>query len=93
VIMAEAETYRVLSTLGAGGKPAIKLATIITELVRHAGQLGELSYQYADENGVLVHGKRFSPRWIERLAKAIETNALDHLTVERIVEIMLQGPR
>jgi hypothetical protein len=84
----------VLRTLGAGGKPANKLADVIHRLVREAVQLGELeSYQYLGDGGQLVTGKQFPVRWLDRLDKAIETGATEHLSVDRIVDIMLQGPR
>lgn len=83
-----------LRTLAAGGPIGLMLADIIQRLVLEAAQLGELeSYQYLGASGELVMGKQFPTRWLDRLDKAIETEALDHLSIDRIVEIMLQGPR
>jgi len=85
---------RVLATLSAGGRQATKLATVIQRLVLEAAQLGELeAYQYVSAGGELVTGRKFPPRWLDRLDKAIETGAIDCLSVDRVVEIMLQGPR
>jgi hypothetical protein len=85
---------RVLRTLSTGGREANKLATVIQRLVLEAAQLGELEeYQYLGADGELVTGKKFPSRWFDRLDKAIETGAIDYLSTDRIVEIMLQGPR
>jgi hypothetical protein len=84
----------VLRTLAAGGRLGSKLAEIIQRLVLEAAQLGELeSYQYIGAAGQLVTGNGFPSRWLDRLDKAIETGAIEHLSIERIIEIMLQGPR
>jgi hypothetical protein len=84
----------VLRTLAAGGQLGLKLAEIIRRLVVEAAQLGELEiYQYVGAAGQLVTGKGFPPRWLDRLDKAIETGAIECLSTERIIEIMLQGPR
>jgi hypothetical protein len=84
----------VLRALAAGGRSGAKLADVIKRLVLEAAQLGELdSYQYLGDGGQLVTGKQFPPRWLDRLDKAIETGAIEHLSVDRIVEIMLIGPR
>jgi hypothetical protein len=84
----------VLRTLAAGGRPGAKLADVIQRLVLEAAQLGELeSYQYLGAGGELVTGKQLPTRWLDRLDKAIETDAIEHLSIDRIVEIMLQGPR
>jgi hypothetical protein len=84
----------VLRALAGGGSRGSKLATVIQRLVLEAAELGELeTYQYVGDRGQLVMGRKFPPRWFDRLDKAIETDAIDHLSVDRIVEIMLQGPR
>jgi hypothetical protein len=84
----------VLRTLAGGGSRGSKLATVIQRLVLEAAELGELeTYQYLGDRGLLTTGRKFPPRWFDRLDKAIETDAFDHLSVDRIVEIMLQGPR
>ena len=84
----------VLCTLATGGRLGSKLAEIIHRLVVEAAQLGELeSYQYIGAGGQLVTGKGFPTRWLDRLDKAIETGAIECLSIERVVEIMLQGPR
>ena len=84
----------VLRTLAAGGQPGTKLADVIQRLVAKAAELGELeSYQYLGAGGQLVTGKQFSTRWLDRLDVAIEKGAIDHLSIDRIVDIMLQGPR
>ena len=84
----------VLRTLAAGGQPGTKLADVIQRLVAKAAELGELeSYQYLGASGQLVTGKQFPTRWLDRLDVAIEKGAIDHLSIDRIVDIMLQGPR
>jgi hypothetical protein len=84
----------VLRTIAAGGELGTKLADVIKALVLEAAELGELdSYQYLGAGGQLVTGKHFPPRWFDRLDKAIETGAIEHLSIDRIVEIMLRGPR
>jgi hypothetical protein len=84
----------VLRALAGGGGRGSKLATVIKRLVLEAAELGELeTYQYFGDRGQLVTGRKFPARWFERLDKAIETDAIDLLSVDRIVEIMLQGPR
>ena len=84
----------VLRTLAAGGRPGAKLADVIQRLVVKAAELGELeSYQYLGAGGQLVTGKQFPTRWLDRLDVAIEKGAFDHLSIDRIVDIMLQGPR
>jgi hypothetical protein len=83
----------VLRAIAAGGERANKLSDVIRRLVLEAAELGELQYQYVGADGQLVTGKRFPVRWLDRLDKAIETGAIEHLSVNRIVEIMLQGPR
>ena len=84
----------VLRTLAAGGQPGAKLADVIQRLVVKAAELGELeSYQYLGAGGQLVTGKQFPTRWLDRLGVAIEKGAIDRLSIDRIVDIMLQGPR
>ena len=84
----------VLRVLAAGGRPGAKLADIIQRLVVKAAELGELeTYQYLDAGGRLVTGKRFPPRWLDRLAIAIETGSIESFTTDQIIDIMLQGPR
>lgn len=83
-----------LRAIAAGGERSDKLADVIKRLVLEASLLGEVdTYQYVGAGGQLVTGKHFPPRWLDRLDKAIETGAIEHLSVDRIVEIMLQGPR
>jgi len=48
---------------------------------------------YLGAGGHLVTGKQFPARWLDRLDVAIEKGAIDHLSIDRIVDIMLQGPR
>ena len=84
----------VLRILAAGGQPGAKLADVIQRLVVKAAELGELeSYQYLGAGGQFVTGKQFPTRWLNRLNVAIEKGAIDHLSIDRIVDIMLQGPR
>ena len=84
----------VLRTLAAGGQPGTKLADVIQRLIIKAAELGELeSYQYLGAGGQLVTGKKFPAWWLDRLGVAIEKGAIDHLSIDRIVDIMLQGPR
>jgi hypothetical protein len=84
----------VLRTLAAGGQPGTKLADVIQRLVVKAAELGELeSYQYLGASGQLVTGRQFPTRWLDRLDVAIEKGAIDYLSIDRIVDIMLQDPR
>jgi hypothetical protein len=84
----------ILRTLAAGGPPGAKLADIIQRLVVKAAELGELeTYQYLGAGGDLVTGKRFPPRWLDRLGIAIETGSIEIFTTDQIIDIMLQGPR
>jgi hypothetical protein len=84
----------VMRTISAGGEMSRKLIDVIRRLVAEAAELGELeSYQYLGARGQLVTGKRFPPRWFDRLDKAIETGAFDSLSIDRIIDIMLRGPR
>jgi hypothetical protein len=82
---------RVLWTLSAEGPRGFKLADIICDLVVKAGQLGELEPCEIAVGGVAIAGKRAPRQWFERLGKAIETEAIDYLDADRIVEILLQG--
>lgn len=84
----------VLTTLAAGGAAGDKLADIIAELVVKAGECGELEIaQHVGEDGQLVHVKRFPAIWIDRLDKAVATGSLERFSADRIVMILLTGPR
>jgi hypothetical protein len=84
----------VLRTIARGGRPAAKLADVICKLTVEAGKLGELDIaQYVRPTGELVTVRRFPHVWLERLAGAIETQSLDRFDVDRLVEILLTGPR
>jgi len=88
----------VLRTIGAGGRPGSKVATIICDLVVKGGELGELEeYEIPDpENrdpkAPPIKRTRMPRQWLDRLARAIETGAIERLSTARIVEILLQGP-
>lgn len=89
-------TSIVLRTLGAGGDRALKLATIVKRLAVDGGELGELeTYQYLDRRGELATGRRIPSAWFVRLDETIEADAIDQLyrSLDRIVEIMMTGPR
>lgn len=88
-------TDLVLRTIGAGGKMGLKLAVVINDLARAMFDREDPcfeQYQYF-EDGVLKTGRTFPAAWWPRLDKAIESGAIEHLSRDRIVEIMLQGPR
>jgi hypothetical protein len=86
---------QILRTLAAGGSRGHKLAGIICDLVAKGGQLGELiEYDHPDPALRRNDGakcRRMPHEWLVRLDKAIETEAIDWLGAERIVEILLQG--
>lgn len=84
----------VLKTLAAGGPNGDKLADIIADLVGKAAECGELEIaQHMGEDGQLVRVKRFPSIWIDRLDKAVETGSLERFSADRIVMILLTGPR
>jgi hypothetical protein len=92
----------ILRAIAGGGHRGTKLADIICKLVIDGGQLGELAeYEIPDldqpkpEPGQKPSMKtcRTLPRsWLDRLVKAIETDAIDHVSIARIVEVLLQEP-
>jgi hypothetical protein len=82
---------RLLFTLSAEGPRSFRLADIIRDLVIKGGQLGELESCEVAAAGVVVQAKHAPREWFERLDKAIETEAIDYLDADRIVEILLQG--
>jgi hypothetical protein len=91
----------ILRAIGAGGQVAEKLADIICRLVVHGAELGELEeYEIPDpdkpkpapgEEPTTKTCRTIPRQWLDRLAKAIETGAIERLSSERIVEILLQG--
>jgi hypothetical protein len=84
----------VLRAIAAGGQSGSKVATIICDLVVKGGELGELDeYEVPDREPKVppIKRKRLPRQWLDRLAKAIETGAIERLSSERIVEILLQG--
>jgi hypothetical protein len=87
----------VLRTIGAGGRRGTKIATIICALVVQGAELGELEeYEIPDPDNpdpdaALKKCRGFRREWLDRLRKAIETDAVDYLSSDRIVEILLQG--
>lgn len=84
----------VLNTLAAGGPLGDKLADIISDLVGKAAECGELEIaQHLGGDGQLVRVKRFPSVWIDRLDKAVETGSLERFSADRIVMILLTGPR
>jgi hypothetical protein len=86
---------RLLWTLSAEGPRGFKLADIISDLVAKGGQLGELvEYDHPDRTLSKDGGtkcRRMRPEWLDRLGRAVETEAIDRLDADRIVEILLQG--
>jgi hypothetical protein len=90
-------TAVILRAIGASGRPGSKVATIICDLVVKGGELGELEeYEISDPenrdpNAPPIKRKRLPRQWLDRLARAIETGAIERLSSERIVEILLQG--
>jgi len=85
----------VMVTLAHKGRRGIKLATIICDLVVKGGQLGELDewVPQADPKLPPLRRKRMPRVWFDRLDNAIRTGAFERLPAERIVDIILQGPR
>jgi hypothetical protein len=87
----------VLRAIAAGGRPGSKVATIICDLVVKGGELGELDeYEVPDPDNrdpkaPPIKRKRIPRQWLDRLSRAIETGAIERLSSERIVEILLQG--
>jgi hypothetical protein len=79
--------------LVAGGRRGSKVAEIIRQLVVKGGDLGELEqYEFRDPVSCETKtGRRPQQQWFDRLTKAIETGAIDALSVDRVVEILLQG--
>lgn len=76
-----------------GGRRGSKVAAIICQLVVKGGELGELDqYEFLDPVSHETRIGRRPPReWFDRLSKAIETDAIEALSVDRVVEILLQG--
>ncbi|WP_262048642.1 hypothetical protein [Bradyrhizobium sp. Bra78] len=73
-------TALVLTTLAAGGEPAIRLANIIQALVVEAGRLGELEIAYRVEG-------------TGRVMTEDEAAAIDAPTTDRLVRIKRFPPR
>ncbi|BAL77050.1 hypothetical protein [Bradyrhizobium cosmicum] len=86
-----ADTSLVLATLGAGGPQALKLATIICRLVVKVAdrEVDGLDKYQVVSFGRTVNGTRFPERWWPRLDKAISTGAIERLSVQAIVDIMV----
>ena len=87
----------VMITLAHKGRHGIKLATVICDLVIKGGQLGELELgewvSQPDPQEPMRQQKRMPRVWLDRLDNAIRTGAFERLPAERIVDIILQGPR
>ena len=82
----------ILQALADDGETAIKLASIITLLVRRGGELGELeTYPHPEPDGAPRDCRRLPREWLERLSVAVERGAIATMEPERVVEILLQG--
>ncbi|WLB43036.1 ABC transporter substrate-binding protein [Bradyrhizobium ottawaense] len=90
-----ADTSVVLSTLAAGGRPALKLATVICKLIVKVAdrEIDGLEKYQVVSFGQTVNGARFPDRWWPRLAKAIDTGAFDRMSVQAIVDVMVEYDR
>lgn len=85
------DTSLILATLGADGERGRKLADVITALVGKVGdrEVGGLETYQVVSYGRTVNGRRFPERWWPRLTRAIETGAFERMSVEAIVEVMV----
>ncbi|APO53474.1 ABC transporter substrate-binding protein [Bradyrhizobium diazoefficiens] len=90
-----ADTSLVLRTLGSGGPQALKLATVITKLVVKVAdrEVDGLDKYQVVSFGRTVNGARFPDRWWPRLSRAIETGAIERLSVQAIVDVMIDHDR
>lgn len=90
-----ADTSIVLRTLGSGGPQALKLATVITKLVVKVAdrEVDGLDKYQVVSFGRTVDGARFPDRWWPRLSRAIETGAIERLSVQAIVDVMIEHDR
>lgn len=90
-----ADTSVVLRTLGSGGPQALKLATVITKLVVKVAdrEVDGLDKYQVVSFGRTVDGARFPDRWWPRLSRAIETGAIERLSVQAIVDVMIEHDR
>ncbi|MCW2086710.1 UNVERIFIED_ORG: ABC-type phosphate transport system auxiliary subunit [Bradyrhizobium japonicum] len=90
-----ADTSLVLRTLGSGGPQALKLATVITKLVVKVAdrEVDGLDKYQVVSFGRTVNGARFPDRWWPRLSRAIETGAIERLSVQAIVDVMIEHDR
>lgn len=86
-----ADTSLVLRTLGSGGPQSLKLATVITRLVVKVAdrEVDGLEKYQVVSFGRTVNGARFPDRWWPRLTRAIETGAIERLSVQAIVDVMI----
>lgn len=90
-----ADTSLVLRTLGSGGPLSLKLATVITRLVVKVAdrEVDGLEKYQVVSFGRTVNGARFPDRWWPRLTRAIETGAIERLSVQAIVDVMIDHDR
>lgn len=90
-----ADTSLILRTLGSGGPHALKLATVITRLVVKVAdrEVDGLEKYQVVSFGRTVNGARFPDRWWPRLTKAIETGAIERLSAQAIVDVMIEHDR
>lgn len=90
-----ADTSLVLRTLGAGGPSALKLSHVICKLILKVAdrEVDGLEKYQVVSFGRTVDGARFPDRWWPRLDRAIETGAFDRLSVQAIVDVMIQHDR
>ncbi|BCA04066.1 hypothetical protein [Bradyrhizobium diazoefficiens] len=90
-----ADTSVVLRTLGSVGPQALKLATVITKLVVKVAdrEVDGLDKYQVVSFGRTVNGARFPDRWWPRLSRAIETGAIERLSVQAIVDVMIDHDR
>lgn len=86
-----ADTSLVLRTIAAGGPQALKLSSVICKLIVTVAERevdGLEKYQVVSF-GRTVNGARFPERWWPRLDRAIETGAIERLSVQAIVDVMI----
>lgn len=94
----------VLAAIAEGGKRGMKIAAILPQLILDGRKVGELvSYdgvrvgKLTDEHGCVVGrwaepvaGTGIRGEWIERLAGAICSEAIDRFSAKEVVEILLR---
>ncbi|BAR61782.1 hypothetical protein NK6_8633 [Bradyrhizobium diazoefficiens] len=71
------------------------MATVITKLVVKVAdrEVDGLDKYQVVSFGRTVNGARFPDRWWPRLSRAIETGAIERLSVQAIVDVMIDHDR